>query len=101
MQKTGRKHWLLQLLIALLCLAAGQEANAQGKAIVVDVNNEPLPKVLRTIEKNSDYKFMFSNDDLNKYRVTKRIKSADIDAVMKDLLTGLPLKYSVKDKFVY
>ena len=101
MQKTGKKHRLLQVLILLLCLIAGQEANAQGKAIVVDVKNEPLPKVLRMIEKSSDYKFMFSNDDLNQYRVTKRIQSADINVVMKDLLNGLPLSYSVKEKFVY
>ena len=68
---------------------------------MVDVKNEPLPKVLRMIEKSSDYKFMFSNDDLNQYRVTKRIQSADINVVMKDLLNGLPLSYSVKEKFVY
>ncbi|MBP3757558.1 MAG: TonB-dependent receptor plug domain-containing protein, partial [Prevotella sp.] len=101
MQKTGRRHRLLQLLIALLCLAAGLEAHAQSRAIELNVKDEPLPKVLRMIEKSSEYKFMFSNDDLNQYRVTKRIKSADIDVVMKDLLSGLPFSYSVKDKFVY
>ena len=101
MKKTVCKLWLLQLSVALLCFLGAQEAYAQSKAIVVNVQNEPLPKVLRMIEKNTNYKFMFTNDDLNRYKVTKNINEKDIHVVVSKLISGLPLKYSVNKNFIY
>lgn len=101
MEKTKCKHWLLQAVMVLLCLLMGQGAYAQSKPIVVKVQNEPLPKVLRMIEKNTDYKFMFTNDDLNRFKVTKNINERDIHTVVKKLISGLPLTYSVNKNFIY
>ena len=101
MKKSVCKLWLLQLSVALLCFLGAQEAYAQSKAIVVNVQNEPLPKVLRMIEKNTNYKFMFTNDDLNRYKVTKNINEKDIHVVVSKLISGLPLKYSVNKNFIY
>ncbi len=101
MKLTVSKLWFLHLCVALFCFLGTQETFAQSKAIVINVQNEPLPKVLRMIEKNTNYKFMFSNDDLNRYKVTKNINEKDIHAVVRNLLNGLPLKYSVNSNYIY
>ena len=101
MEKQKRKHLLLQAILSLLCLMVGQGAFAQSKPIVVNVQNEPLPKVLRMIEKNSDYKFMFTNDDLNQFKVTKNIRESDINKAVEQIISGLPLTYSVNKNFIY
>lgn len=95
------KSLLLLCLMAFLFAGFATPCSAQTRTITVKAQNEPLPQVLRKIEKSSAYKFMYSNDDLKQYRVTVSVSSADIRKVVSSVINGLPLKYNVKDNFVY
>lgn len=95
------KSMLLLCLMAVLLAGYALPGSAQGRTITLKAQNEPLTQVLRKIEKASDYKFMYSNDDLKQYRVTVSVSSSDIKTVVTSVIKGLPLKYSVQDKFVY
>lgn len=89
--------WLLLLPTATLELHAQQ----RSQDIRLDVQREPLPSVLRRLEKTTYYKFLFTNDDLKAYKVSCKLETTDINEAMRTLLKNLPLSYNVKGKYVY
>lgn len=76
----------------------GQQSNAPIK---IELNQTTLPQALRQLEKSTDYKFMFSTDDLRQYTVTKSINAKSIKDALQAILAGKPLEYKVKGKLVY
>ena len=45
--------------------------------------------MFRQLEKSTDYKFMFSHDDVKGLQVTRKVQAGDIETVLKQLLEGL------------
>ena len=67
---------LLLLLSIVMMSAWTVAADAQSnKLLTLNFKNEPLPNVLKAIERNSDYSVIFSYDDLRNYRVTANIRN--------------------------
>ena len=64
------------LLVGIVMMSAwGFAADAHAsKLLTFTVKNEPLPNVLKNIERNSDYNVIFSYDDLRDYRVTATVR---------------------------
>lgn len=91
----------LLLMSMLFAAAPGVQAQQQSPEISLTVKSQPLTTVLRQLEKSTDYKFMYSNDDLHNRQVTCTVRTHSIHEAMKALLKGLPFDYSVKGKFVY
>lgn len=71
---------------------------AQG--ITMKFQNEPLPSVLKRIEKTTDYKFVFAYDDVKNCRVTGELHDASISEAMTVVLAGQPLGYTVNGRTV-
>lgn len=69
--------------------------------ISLKVEKQNLSKVLRQLEKTTDYKFMYSNDDIEKFKVTCDVRSRDINVVMTSVLRGLPFDYKLQGHFIY
>ena len=90
----------LLLMSMLFAAAPGVQAQQQSPEISLTVKSQPLTTVLRQLEKSTDYKFMYSNDDLHNRQVTCTVRTHSIHEAMKALLKGLPFDYSVKGKFV-
>lgn len=91
------------LLLAGLTLVPTPEMLAQERKeeIRLEVTQEPLSQVFRRLEKTTDYKFMFSHDDVKGLQVTRKVAGNNMEAVLKQVLEGLPLTYTIRGKFVY
>ncbi|HTF29434.1 MAG TPA: STN and carboxypeptidase regulatory-like domain-containing protein, partial [Flavitalea sp.] len=68
------------------------------KKITLRVRNEKLGLVLEKIEKQSNYVFVFSNDEINVARkVTLDVKEKILPDVLKELLSPLGAAYEIVD----
>lgn len=92
----------LLLLVGIVLMSAWTvAADAQSnKQLTLNFKNEPLPNVLKTIEKSSDYNVIFSYDDLRSYRVTANIRKKTAPKAVAIVLAGHQLGYSVQGKFI-
>ena len=93
MKPISLKHRLRYsfLLLASLTLLPTTESQAQERKeeIRLEVTQKPLSQVFRQLEKSTDYKFMFSHDDVKGLQVTRKVQAGDIETVLKQLLEGL------------
>ncbi len=83
------------IVTTFLSLQVSLFANAQ-KEITLSVKKEPLRKVLRQIEQNSDYRFLYTDAPVfEKNRVTLHVQDASISEVMAKVLAGTGLEYKI------
>ena len=61
----NRQRRVLRPLLVLLMLCIGAAAHAVGNKVSLDVRNAPLENVLRSIEKQTDYRFFYSKETVN------------------------------------
>lgn len=62
---------LLLLVMNVLPMAAQDKGN-----ITLSFSNESLPTALRQLEKASNYKIMFTYEDVESYKVSGQVKNA-------------------------
>src|SRR6185437_15072973 len=97
-----RKRWLKTLLImkftALLILITALQVSAKTysqERISVNFNHTNLSKALKTIERESSYRFVFSNDVLSdKLKVTIKAKDILVKDLLAQMLTSTDLVYT-------
>ncbi len=99
-----RKNWnlLMMCFLGVLCFLPYQ-VNAQAqtqKKITIEFSNERLPSVLKRLEKNSEYKILFTYDDVKKYTVSSSIKDKSIEQALDIVLSNKPLEYHIEDQFI-
>ena len=99
-----RKNWnlLMMCFLGVLCFLPYQ-VNAQAqtqKKITIEFSNERLPSVLKRLEKNSEYKILFTYDDVKKYTVSGSIKDKSIEQALDIVLSNKPLEYHIEDQFI-
>ena len=89
-------------VVCILLLFGGLYANAQSltKRISIECNNEPLPSVLKKIEKSSGFKILFTYDEVQRYKVTSSIKNQTVRNTLETVLHDTPCKYTVNEKFI-
>ncbi|MGN0281887.1 MAG: FecR domain-containing protein, partial [Prevotella sp.] len=88
------------LLLTLLLLMAALPIAAQTGTVTLSFDDEPLPSAFKKLEKASDYKISFVYSDVEKYRVSGQVKNKPFEAALQFLLSGKPLSYEIKGKFV-
>ena len=98
MEKKSR--WIHFLVVVLLCLSASQEALAQKEGITLNFKNENLASLFRRIENVSEYRILFSIEDVNKYEATGSLKNASIEKAMRTIIGNKPLKYTIEGSYV-
>lgn len=78
------------------------QASAQDKDVRLSMSfqNEPLPSVFLRLEKSSSFKFLFTYDDVQNYKVTGSVKNAKFMEIVDYVLKGKPLSYKVDGKFI-
>ena len=96
------RGWML-LVCILLALPFASTANAQGreKNVTLKCVNEKLTDALKKVERQSDYKIVFSYEVLNPIRVTVNISNMPAPAAVKKLIAGHPLTSVVNGKFIH
>ena len=98
---THRLRFSLLLLAGFTLTTAEMEAQERKEEIRLEVTQKPLSQVFRQLEKRTDYKFVYSHDDVRGLTAIRDVQAADIKTALEQLLQGLPLKYSIEGKFVY
>jgi len=75
---------------------------AQDRKITLQVKNEKLSSVLEKIEKQSNFVFVYANDEINPLRkVTISMKEKSLNDALSELLTPLNISYElVNDKII-
>lgn len=103
MEQINKKMLLVLLALFLIApLSTSVSAFAQQTNWVFDreVKEQPLPTVLKQLGKTSGYVFSYPVDLLNNYKVNKHIKAKTLDEALGQILSNLPLTYSVSGRFV-
>lgn len=78
----------------MCCLLSAGLAQAQEKRITAEFKDTPLSEALKQLEKKSDYKILFTYDDVQNYRVTATLKNLDITEALTEVLKGKPFTFS-------
>lgn len=95
MYKMKRTYMLLTILLLLAGTLCAQE-------ITVNVKNVTLRQALKSIEKASDYRFMFKSEIIVGVKgVTIHAHKATLEQVMRQCLKGTELNYERDGKLVY
>lgn len=96
-----RQRCLRGILILMMTACCLLSTWAQGGVrLSMTFRNESLPEVLLRLEKNSSYKFLFTYEDLEPYRVTGVVHDATLFQIVDYVLRGKPLSYTVQGKFI-
>ncbi|MGP1535594.1 SusC/RagA family TonB-linked outer membrane protein [Bacteroides heparinolyticus] len=77
-------------------------ALAQSTSQKIDLvcQNEAMPAVLKKLEQETKFKFLFTYNEIQHFKVTVEIKSKTIDEVMKAILASYPLTYKINGIYV-
>ena len=86
---------LLLLVMNVLPMLAQDKGN-----ITLSFSNESLPTALRQLEKASNYKIMFTYEDVESYKVSGQVKNAWFEQALQMIISGKPLDYSVEGNLV-
>lgn len=84
------------LLMLLLNAPALMHAQSGGNNVSVKCENEPLASVLKTIEKKSDVKIMFTFEEVKPYHVRMNVNGVSAEQAVKTALQGTPLVYKLR-----
>jgi TonB-linked SusC/RagA family outer membrane protein len=85
---------LLLLLTATFCCAGAQ-------TITLSLKKVPVEAALKEIEKRTNYRFVYTNEDLETtHPVTIDVKDASINTLLQRLFEEQPLTYTIDDHFI-
>lgn len=88
----------LAILVATMVIqATAQDTDVR---LTIEFKNEPLSQALLRLEQTSQYKFLFTYDDVTKYTATGKMRNATFFSIVDFLLKDTPLEYHVDGKFV-
>lgn len=89
------------LIIFLIASSIQLSANVYGQGITLSVRNESLQNIFREIQKQTEYNFIFSDNDLAiAEKVTMSVKNASLADVLQRCFNRQPLTYVITDKMV-
>ncbi|MCD0489176.1 SusC/RagA family TonB-linked outer membrane protein [Pedobacter sp. MC2016-14] len=97
------KLLLIMRLTTVLLIACLMQVKAStfAQQITLDRKNAPLESILKEIRTQSGYDFFYDGKILPKGKVVDiNVKNAGINVVMKSVLSGLPLTYTIEGKIV-
>ncbi len=96
-RKESRHAFALLLALFFMLFASGQMyAQSGGNPVSVNCEKESLATVLKTIEKKSDVKIIFTFEEVKPYHVTMNVSNVTAEQAVKKALDGTPLTYRVR-----
>jgi type II secretory pathway component GspD/PulD (secretin) len=99
----GRAHFAAQILITmtrimLLLIVTLTHVAADGfsQKISFHARKQPIQQVLKTIERQSGYLFLYDEQDVPESRtVTARVRNASLDQVLETVFRDMPVSYKI------
>lgn len=105
MEKTNlhsqRRRWHLTLraLLFLLMIGYGLSVRASDSKVSINANGTPLENVLKSIEQQTKYRFIYSKETINvSVPVTLNVKDESLTTVLDQLLTKHDIVYAFDKK---
>ncbi len=88
----------LVLVLATVHTLSAAAASANAQSLSLSLNNVQVKEVIKTIEKQSDYRFFYTEglSDMS-HRVSVNVESGNIDAVLAQVLASTNLGFKVND----
>ena len=81
--------------LLILWLALNSHYNVNAQTITITVEEQPLTRVFRQIERQTSYRFVFTREEMEKTApVSARFKGAGIEEVLKACFEGQPVTYT-------
>lgn len=72
----------------------------QEVKLTLRLNGVKLNKLFDIIQRNSDYKFLYNDDDIKDTLVNINVRKATVPEIMTECLKGQGLRYSIVDKTI-
>ena len=96
------KTFFCFIAMLLLCVLSPAAVSAQGSGgISIDRQNVPFEEIVRHIESQTDYTFMYSTETARAIgRVTVSVANADIRRALDAVLAGKPYTYQIDGNVV-
>ncbi|WP_432712825.1 secretin and TonB N-terminal domain-containing protein, partial [Pedobacter sp.] len=86
-------------LTTLILFIALLQVNAKGYSqITLKVSNAPLTKILKAIEKQTDYVFLYNENQLQSEFVSLNVKNVSVNDVLTKCLNGTGIGFQIIDK---
>lgn len=90
---------MLTLILFIACLTAS--ANGLTQNITISFKNAPLEKVFKEIERQSQYRFVYTKEQLaNGFPVTIDIKNSSLESVLFICFKDQPVAYTIESKYI-
>ncbi|QRR01281.1 TonB-dependent receptor [Dyadobacter sandarakinus] len=87
---------MTRIMLLLLVTLAHVAADGFSQKISLHARNVPLSHVLKTIEKQTSYLFLYDRLDLPaSQKVSVRVKNADIDHALGEIFRDMPVSYKI------
>lgn len=96
-------RWLIMIKLAvfLTCgVLLDASASAFAQQITLKADHTPLFEVMKTVQHQSGYLYLFKGRELANTYVTADVKQADIQVALDKLLTENGLEWSINDKTI-
>lgn len=89
--------WGIQLLVA----NPGYGQGLEDETVTIEAFGEYLPKVLKEIERQTEYRFAYNAGQIEKYQVDLARGNRSLQTTLDLILAGKPLQYKViREKFI-
>lgn len=92
---------LLFFIFAVSFQAFASEADAQNRKITLEFNNNNLKEVLSMIEDQSEFSFLYKDDQVSTDRdITSSFTGQKVNEILDDVLVDEDLEYHIKGKVI-
>lgn len=92
---------IMKLTIVIMTAFLLQVSALTKAQITLNIQSEPMQKVLKNISKQSGYDFVYSTADLKQLNATNiNLTNASIETALKACFADLPLQYEIADRTV-
>lgn len=102
--KEERRIFQRLLLLLVLFLGTSQlptlAQGDSGRKITLACRDAAMPDVLKQLEQVSDFKMLFTYDEVRDFKVTVNLKSVTIEEAMRAITGSHPLTYKINGKYV-
>lgn len=89
------------MTVFLLAGSLGLSARGLTQTITLSLRNVPLEQVFHAIEKQSEYRFVYSREDIQKVApVTIQLSNARLEDALNQCFKDQPLGYTLVDKLI-
>jgi len=102
-KKDLRKLLLIMKIFSILIFGACMQLSATGfgQSINLNLKDAPLKKVFREIEKQSEYSFVYSNQQLEKEKkINLSVTNGTLDAVLAMIFKDQDITYTISEKYI-